>query len=868
MGRTYLIWIFVFLLTINIASAAEITGKITDENGEPLVGAYAFLEYQGVKAGTTTDVNGNFRITGIEPGSYHLTFSYVGGVSQSRTVSTGEEVDISLTSQILALPEVVISTSRFTQQEIDNRQTLFPVIETKPFDPQGSTFDPVYGNSEISSSEPVPIYPGNYLFLDGSKSQFDNFPLEGIYMTWYVGIPNLEFEQLLNNQDEFFYENLNNLLEDHRFFNPDYYKRRLSQLEIQMSQEDFSAGEYYVILKVTNPLDSFDNQYTWHKIDLSVTNKDYCSRGDCVEIPTSDEISDRNNPTIIGLPTEETIITPFNSNNFPTIDQPQPPGTRAYNGKWVPLQVSSWSSQESDGFPDSPSYNSPLIPSTCSVNGEVRARDTCGCLIDGVFTFDCASYTHVAEYSSSNNCEEPVEILECPTETLCTYDYGAGACKSINYDNLIETTTGIVALSQPEIKENEITITLTDNDLINSAFCDSLGINPSELEVVEPSQATGSVIKQITGFFTKITGKQTAQRSYTTTIDTTKYSELANLEFPYLTLGGRNLRFLDLDIGTALLRDFGYDERDIRVAVASSAPFYTKENSKLIILRLSTGYTITPTSILYDQVLSASRSKAVDKIGNNEAIISTLQNLYASRNPSDYLGLSFILVQTSENKFFKIDNKIYSVARGSYLVPYQPTYDVNYQLILDPTQDPDLKPYYDFASDFGGKVTYVIGNGISKAGLNVFIDPGVAIGIPVLNPSEGYYATRDLPKIEPELETIEKSFRYQNGVKFRIIPIANLKSSDSGDYKNAVYFVPEKNIIIMDNEFSTSRNLRKKPASSYQPPLADFKLSYDYEFFNRVRQREREGRVPGRDFLTGLINDISSYNSNPSARAG
>ncbi len=520
------------------------------------------------------------------------------------------------------------------------------------------------------------------------------------------------------------------------------------------------------------------------------------------------------------------------------------------------MQFGAWSSQESDGFPGTSSYNSPLIPSTCSVNGEVKARDKCGCLISGILTIDCPrGFTHVAEYSSSNNCEAPIEILECPTGKLCSLDYGAGACRAPNDDELIgDEISRIVVLSSPQIRSNEVTVTLTDNDLINSALCDSLAYDLSEFEVVEPESLAGtaSVIKQITGFFSKITGKQAAQRTYIATIDTTKYAELARLEYPYLTLGGNiKVRFLDLDIGTALLRDFGYDKNTIKTAVSSSSPFYTEENSKLTILKSSVGYVITPSQILYDQVLTASRNKAVENLNGGSAVLATLAQLADLRNPSNYQGLSFILVQTSENKFFRIDGEIYSVARGLYLIPYQPDYYVNYNLILDPTQDEDLRPYYEVSSKFPVKFFTIEGD--------------VKIGIPILNPSEGHYVLRDLPTVEPELETQEKTYEYHGEtVKYRIIPISSLDpNKDYGDFINQIYLVPEKNIIVMDNEYSAPRDSRRKPGSSYNPPLPNSKLSYNFAFFEEIRRRNLEGNGFG-SFLDSLR---IAFETNPAIRA-
>lgn len=54
----------------------SIRGNITDEKGEPILGASIFLE--NTTLGAISDEQGNYQITGITPGSYNLTAQYLG----------------------------------------------------------------------------------------------------------------------------------------------------------------------------------------------------------------------------------------------------------------------------------------------------------------------------------------------------------------------------------------------------------------------------------------------------------------------------------------------------------------------------------------------------------------------------------------------------------------------------------------------------------------------------------------------------------------------------------------------------------------------------------------------------------------------
>ncbi len=57
-------------------SSGGVTGKITDSDGSPLPGTNIFLK--GTAVGTTSDLEGLYRIVGLEPGKYNLIVSYIG----------------------------------------------------------------------------------------------------------------------------------------------------------------------------------------------------------------------------------------------------------------------------------------------------------------------------------------------------------------------------------------------------------------------------------------------------------------------------------------------------------------------------------------------------------------------------------------------------------------------------------------------------------------------------------------------------------------------------------------------------------------------------------------------------------------------
>ncbi|HOL29301.1 MAG TPA: carboxypeptidase-like regulatory domain-containing protein, partial [Paludibacteraceae bacterium] len=73
--RSVAIILATFFSSLLFAQSA-IEGKVLDKKTkEPLVGASILIE--GTSRGTTTDIDGNFKISELDPGKYKLIVSYV-----------------------------------------------------------------------------------------------------------------------------------------------------------------------------------------------------------------------------------------------------------------------------------------------------------------------------------------------------------------------------------------------------------------------------------------------------------------------------------------------------------------------------------------------------------------------------------------------------------------------------------------------------------------------------------------------------------------------------------------------------------------------------------------------------------------------
>ncbi|MDR1202717.1 MAG: TonB-dependent receptor [Tannerellaceae bacterium] len=84
----------------------RITGRISDENGEPLIGVN--IQEEGTTNGVVTDINGNFTIYNVSGESATLVFSYIGYISQKIVVGNQRSLNIRMLPDTQNLEEVVV----------------------------------------------------------------------------------------------------------------------------------------------------------------------------------------------------------------------------------------------------------------------------------------------------------------------------------------------------------------------------------------------------------------------------------------------------------------------------------------------------------------------------------------------------------------------------------------------------------------------------------------------------------------------------------------------------------------------------------------------------------------------------------------
>lgn len=86
------------------AQGQRITGKVTDESGQPVIGAAVTVE--GSSRGTSTNVDGSYEI--VAPSDATLKFSFLGLEPQTVPVSGRTQIDVVLKDDSTNIGDVTV----------------------------------------------------------------------------------------------------------------------------------------------------------------------------------------------------------------------------------------------------------------------------------------------------------------------------------------------------------------------------------------------------------------------------------------------------------------------------------------------------------------------------------------------------------------------------------------------------------------------------------------------------------------------------------------------------------------------------------------------------------------------------------------
>ncbi|MFK7906005.1 MAG: carboxypeptidase-like regulatory domain-containing protein, partial [Chitinophagales bacterium] len=110
MMRIYLLFMALFF-SVSAFSQNTVSGTVTDEDGEGLIGVNVVIK--GTTKGASTDIDGKFTFTDGRAFPWELEASYIGFETQTVNVSSANQtISIKMVEGSLMTDEVVISASR------------------------------------------------------------------------------------------------------------------------------------------------------------------------------------------------------------------------------------------------------------------------------------------------------------------------------------------------------------------------------------------------------------------------------------------------------------------------------------------------------------------------------------------------------------------------------------------------------------------------------------------------------------------------------------------------------------------------------------------------------------------------------------
>ena len=90
-------------MTVN-AQSMKVTGTVTDDNNDPVIGAY--VKVKGSTKGAVTDLDGRYTIEADKNAT--LVISYVGMTNQEVKVGNRSQIDVTMKNDANDLNEVVV----------------------------------------------------------------------------------------------------------------------------------------------------------------------------------------------------------------------------------------------------------------------------------------------------------------------------------------------------------------------------------------------------------------------------------------------------------------------------------------------------------------------------------------------------------------------------------------------------------------------------------------------------------------------------------------------------------------------------------------------------------------------------------------
>ena len=182
-------YIFFIILSLNAFSQTVITGKVTQEKGEPLPGANVYL--QGTYDGTSGNENGQFKLKSKKTGSFDLHVEFMGyepNVQKVELKGDTIRINVQLKESFNELTAVTITAGTFEAGDKKQAVTITPLDMVTTAGAKGD----VYGALQSLPGTTTNGESGR-LFVKGGDSEESQTYIDGslVYVPYNSTAPNL-----------------------------------------------------------------------------------------------------------------------------------------------------------------------------------------------------------------------------------------------------------------------------------------------------------------------------------------------------------------------------------------------------------------------------------------------------------------------------------------------------------------------------------------------------------------------------------------------------------------------------------------------------------------------------------------------------
>ncbi|WP_370479261.1 SusC/RagA family TonB-linked outer membrane protein [Tamlana flava] len=196
--KLFFLLMFFGIGVYSVNAQKQISGKVVDEGGVPIIGASVIVK--GTSTGTATDFDGLYKVD-ASPSSA-LVFSSIGFITKEVTVGNQETIDVTLIEDISKLDEVVIIG--YGQQKRTNISGAVSVIESEEMErnPTANLSNALVGQTAGVIAVQRSGAPGDdesQIFIRGVSTDSDSSP---IYVIDGIPRSSRAFAQLNANEIE------------------------------------------------------------------------------------------------------------------------------------------------------------------------------------------------------------------------------------------------------------------------------------------------------------------------------------------------------------------------------------------------------------------------------------------------------------------------------------------------------------------------------------------------------------------------------------------------------------------------------------------------------------------------------------------